>query len=213
MFPQVVPFALRSPILPRNGYGDTLSSLAKMASQDAELARKEHEGGFKFVRSMHLVAIWSSLETCIEELLCVLYEYKNNSIKLIADSGYKKAKPVVGKSRAAYQIRRWETSLDEPLYLRRQMHMLGVLKFSVNFDEGICRKIQELSEMRNCIVHNKGRVDQKMIDRCPWINKRYQLGDEIILSSNDVQVTQAACGEVTVTLMSTLASSDLVPKK
>ncbi|RYY51466.1 MAG: hypothetical protein EOO06_00240 [Chitinophagaceae bacterium] len=57
----------------------------------------------------------------------------------------------------------------------------GLTKFDKKKDKV---NINELAQVRNCLVHNNGIVDRKLLTTCEWLTKTYKVGDYIKINND-----------------------------
>jgi hypothetical protein len=162
---------------------EAIQRLIYFTKNDAEFAKEEISDNFRRVRSHHLVAIWSAVETTIEHMLV-------NHIRMVPDADKiisahvptikpRQIKRITIRE-ANRTIRAWEGELSHIKELmEKQLEMLRVFGINITLDPSISRSLSEMSGLRNVIVHNAGLIDQPFLDNCPW--RSDTVGDRVII--------------------------------
>ncbi len=158
------------------------------AQELERLAMEEVKNGFPLLYAHSVVAVWSALEAaipqfCADWLMCFPQLLENKpfakvsiqaSSVLIAD----KRILVEGIIQTLQQI----TQAPLKVGVGRFDVLLDAVGISVPTEEERRRTLFELSKVRNVIVHQGGKADNKFISECPWVNatlgQRVPIGPE-----------------------------------
>ncbi len=170
-----------------------------------DLAREEEKTDFARLRAHSSVAMWSVLESSIDDLtfnLSTLFTEKVSSSSTTR-AGEDDALPE--HTRRAFD--RWRSKIvgRASNVVDQQLLILSNLGVSCQLDEKFLPVLIELSEARNIIVHHRSLVDARFLKRCPHLaaslGDRYVIDREKYLSFYDAvgayaQALLQACTDV-----------------
>lgn len=162
---------------------DVYESRKKHYEKLEKFAEREIEKGHPYLFSLSCVKLWSILEAAVDFILIRLLQ---NSEQLKLSQRLLKIKgPLLPLLQA---------SEDERVVFLREalLHDIGAeLKIGIGRFEGpldelgfggavasnVRRVLLELAEVRNVIVHKAGKIDSRLLERCPWLS--FQIGESI----------------------------------
>jgi hypothetical protein len=155
------------------------------ANQDAEWVEREIVNNFPILHSHSVVAIWSILEVLVEDLAVCWLANTPEAWKLpqilklkIAVGEYERLSPPERPRYIIYELNR-SLSVDLKAGLGRLDPILSIFGIAPIVGHNLRQAIYELGQIRNVIVHRGSRVDQKLLDDCPWLT--WRLGEEMII--------------------------------
>lgn len=158
-------------------------------SQIEEYARSQRENNFSYLYELAVVRIWSILEACCEDLAIETISM-DESIRN-SDTLRKLKGPLLEfselssteQARVLLQELRWEIKAPLQRGIGRFEVVLDAVGRGGPVDEIVRKVLFELSEIRNAIVHNNAKVDQRLAQNCSWL--KVEIGQPISLSNND----------------------------
>jgi hypothetical protein len=153
------------------------------AEKRASFANSQLKEGFSTIYSHAVVAIWSSLEAFIEDI--IVESFIINPTLLQSESILKIKIPLSEYDRLTpderYRYIISEISRQTNAELRQGIKrfeiLLGFVNLSGPVDEELRKTFIELCAIRNVIVHRASIIDRKLIEACPWLN--LQLGEKL----------------------------------
>lgn len=158
------------------------------------LAQEEQKTDFVRLRAHSSVAMWSVLESSIEELAF-------NLATLFPDRLLKASGAVTEETAAAANMRgafeRWKSKIvgKGASVVDRQLTMLSELGLTCPLERRFIPTLVELSEARNIIVHHRSVIDRRFLDRCSHLNAspgdRYMIDREKFLLFYDAVTAYA----------------------
>jgi hypothetical protein len=185
--------------------------LMQFAKTDAAFAAEEIKNEFNTVLSHHAVAIWAAVESTIEQLLI-------NHIRKAPDSKERilASHPAIKGERlkttterdARSTIRIWESSLTERSTIERAILMLNAFGVALQLDSNTKRQLTEMAEMRNVILHRRGRADQRLLEKCSWL--RVKVGQEVRINPERLGGYIDASHKFAIELMGRLTKSPYI---
>lgn len=176
-------------------------NLHARSKEDAAFIEEEIENHFRRVRAHHLVAMWSATETCVETTLQNCYLHLDRAHEIARRHGYTSAKIARSAWEARNMVRGWRDKLQEMPELKRDEAVLRAFQIPVSFDDGDVGRADEISGIRNCIVHNKGVVGSHLLTKCPRLQARWREGDEILLESQDCTDAFDVCSGILLAIL------------
>lgn len=139
-------------------------------------AAEQEPRGFPYLYAIATVRLWTILESSVEELVIrMLLEYPEswgaNAIQKLRGPlvEFAKASPSERAEYLADQLKQEVKAVLKPGVGRFEA-LLEAIGLGGPVDDSVRRALLELSEVRNVIVHRAGRVDAKLLERCPWLS-------------------------------------------
>lgn len=175
----------RDPYTTEDAYDRAIHEADELAS----FAREEKERGHSYIYEIAIVKLWSMLETYVDgHAYDVLLHHENLReldavrnlrgplLEFATASRDEQAEFLLAELKLAVKatlqrgVGRFEAVLDA-------VHLGGPV------DPHVRRKILELSQVRNVIVHRGGEVDRQLTDRCPWVH--HTIGSKLLITARD----------------------------
>ena len=158
-------------------------------SRIEEYARSQKENNFPYLYELAVVRIWSILEACCEDLAIETISM-DESIRN-SDTLRKLKGPLLEFSELSSteqaRVLLQELRRDVKAPLQRGIGRFEIVLDAVGrggpVDEIVRKVLFELSEIRNAIVHNNAKVDQRLAQNCSWLKAK--IGQPISLSHDD----------------------------
>jgi hypothetical protein len=154
------------------------------SKREAKLAQAEVDSGFPLLHAQALVAIWTLLEAAISEFLEAWIKNQPSAIQIdqiqklqIRLGEYERH---VGDSRFAYIVDQLEQKYakENTRYgYERFEKLLSLFDLRSDIPPRLNKALIEFSQIRNCIVHKAGIVDNQLLHSCPWLT--YKIGERI----------------------------------
>lgn len=140
--------------------------------QQWELTASEHvSDGFSTVHRHSLVGLWCVVETAIEDSVLLILEKSPVAEDLLVKAGYR-IKPSPVSLLKPYQLRRLYSALEHQAREGRSVaeawvHLLSALDVVINLDPASIEALAEANELRNCILHRGGVLDDRAAENAP----------------------------------------------
>jgi len=135
---------------------------------------KEHIGsGFSTVHRHSLVGLWCAVETAVEDSVILILEKSPQAEELLRNAGYKvTTAPLAGLNEE--QLRRVYSSLERQARDRGNIaeawiDLLAALDVKFSLSTQSISAIAEANEVRNCILHRKGEIDDRAASKAPGL--------------------------------------------
>jgi hypothetical protein len=165
-------------------------SLAE-AESVAALAQAEVDSGFFLLLSHAVVDIWGALECAVDDLLTawIMHEPSVQNLEEI-----QQIRVPLALFQSLNDEEKAQMLLDELKRAKRTSFSRGVVGFedllsvfglSGPLDDELRRVLIEVRQVRNCIVHRRGRVDRRFVETCPWLGHR--TGDKLCITTADFE--------------------------
>jgi hypothetical protein len=142
---------------------------------EADLAQLELLEGFPITLSQFIVDVWGLLEAFVRGLVALSLEKLDGMhfdavTKLRVRIGeYEQQK---GSARFHYIVKLLER--EEASSVKngadRFESLLACVGLQGSLPKNLRQALYELSQLRNCIVHNARRADMQLIENCPWLD-------------------------------------------
>lgn len=207
-FPKYIELAATNPRLRDIGPAlrKTIRDLHGRASENADLLKDSVGDHFERVYAHHLISVWGATETCIETTLQNCYMHIPDAHLIAKSAGFAKAKPANNTYEARKAVRGWLSIIDEHELKAAEIvfHAFGV---NCSFDERDARRVQEISSIRNCILHNRGKITNYYLEMSPDLQERWAIGDDIILTREDSANAFFCCGRILTNILSAVVAS------
>lgn len=156
-----------------------------------ENTAKEHvENDFSIVHRHSLVGLWCVMENMIEDSLILILEKYPDAEEKLLKAGYI-PKPSNLQKLNYYQLQRVYSGLerqarDHGNIAEAWVHLLGVMDVNINLPKEITDTIAEINEVRNCILHRRGKIDEKAALKAPalksFVNQEISIGEQHYLT-------------------------------
>ena len=176
--------------------GVNTEPLTRMAREylSWEEKAKEHIGsGFTTVHRHSLVGLWCVVETAVEDSVVLILEKSPQAEDLLCNAGYKvKPSPLVGLNEE--QLRRVYSSLEKQARDRGNiteawLDLLAALDVKFSLSAQNINAIAEANEVRNCILHRGGEIDDRAASKAPGlkavIGQRIEVDEKQYLGYSD----------------------------
>ena len=183
-------------------------SLAEALSYDdgvLELAQREMNEGYPITYTQFIVDIWGLLEAGVRSLVSHWLQNEKDAMQC---SAVQRLKIRVGdyerhSGPARYQFIVQMLEREEASSLKKGLDRFESLLTSVELGGVVPQKLKlalyELSQLRNCIVHNARRADRQLIESCSWLN--FEKGAHIRLSIEQLDNYNRAVMDYSVLLL------------
>jgi len=144
------------------------------AKADAELVKKEASTDFPLLHSHSIVAVWGILEVLAEDFAVT---WLRNVPSAWQGADLTKIRVPLStlqltddeRSRFVLNELQRSTGADLRKGAGKLKSVLSPFDLAPPVGANIQRALHELCQVRNVIVHGAGRVDQKLLDECPWL--------------------------------------------
>jgi hypothetical protein len=189
-FPRIVELIGVKEEQDNQGKDESRLSLTEIAAR-AEFAKNEAEKGHPTLFAHALVATWSVVETCIEDIgvgflvnePAFLNKEVFSKVKVpLAEfellDKEERARFLLGEVERQRAARRYGVDRFEPL--------LEPFGLSGAVPDEIKKPIYACDHIRNVIVHRRSVVDRRLVESCPWLNAK--IGDRIFVTARDFRM-------------------------
>lgn len=152
-----------------------IKKLIAGAATDAAFAADEIANGFNTIFSHHAVAMWGAVETTIEQTLVSHIRKLPDAAAVVAGSA---SSLNTGKLRTTTEreakatIKMWEQAIKIDSAMGRSVKMLKAFDINISLSSDLSRELDEMSEIRNIIVHRAGFADERFMKKCPWTKSK-----------------------------------------
>ena len=153
------------------------------------LAEEEQKSDFSTLRAHSIVAMWSAVETTVDQILLNMSLLYPDKLSSAAGDATLPATPSEDEVKRLY--RKWKASVhgSKNNVIERHLYMLSALGLPCSLDDSQIAAATEINEVRNIIVHNKAVVDDRFLSRCPHltvaIGQKYLLSMEKFVAFHD----------------------------
>ena len=167
------------------------------AKSMADFAQNEIDNDFPVLHSQAVVSLWGSLETLA---LTVVSDWITNKPEILRQEPWRNLKVKVGEYEtfdAEQKASHLASSIDQVLSgpmmggVTRFESLLETVGLKGGVSEEVRRGLWELHQIRNIIVHKRGKADRKMCEACPWLG---------LIPGSEVSVTTQTYHEYSVTV-------------
>lgn len=149
---------------------------ALLAEQDLHehKAREIVRSDFANINAHALVGLWSAIEVAVEDTVVLILMKDAKSQQELRNSGFKFKKHFTGSTLEEGPARSLAGAIFKQARNARGLSesyvfVLQSLGLNVHVDESTCRRMNETSYIRNCILHRGGIVDQKVHQLAPGL--------------------------------------------
>jgi len=159
------------------------STELEAAAHERALAQTEVDNGFPLLHEQASVFLWGSLEAFVRNFCSSWLRHREGAwqseavLRLRVRLGeYESLDPA---ARSLWVIDLLDQEVAGPLKMgvNRFEALLNPFGLDGPIDSNTSKKLFELAQVRNVIVHRRGRADRRLIDACPWLNT--QLGERV----------------------------------
>jgi hypothetical protein len=182
---------------------------AKIRREQAQLAAAsvtpEVHAGFPLLHAHATVSSWSMLESCVES---VILEWLLANPRALQTDSVSKIKIELGQyegldpdQRMRYiidEIKR-STKADLKIGAGRFEAILDALEIKTSISQDLKKKLMELSQIRNILVHKAGIADRRLVESCPWL--RFEIGQRVRVDYPMYKEIEAAVPEYVGTVV------------
>jgi hypothetical protein len=170
--------AVTNPYNPDTGEGTPpAEQIAELeaAREEAAFAQAEIETDFLKLRAHSLVDEWGALEVLVDDLLVAWF---TNSPALLSKRETAKLRIPLGEFQQLDDEERLRFLVQELARDRKADLKAGVTRFEVLLGAidldgevrgSLKRDVFEAHQVRNAIVHRRGRADRRLLAACPWM--------------------------------------------
>lgn len=140
-------------------------------------AKKEIEAGFPLLHEQATVALWGGMEAYLKD---VCAEWLLNRKEALQGEVVGRLRVRVGQyesldpeERARFLVDLIDQEVSAPLKsgVGRFEALLDALGLGGPVDDGLRKRMFELSQVRNLVVHRQGIVDRRFAEACPWVSQ------------------------------------------
>ena len=158
----------------------------KAAAEQKTLAQREVDKGFPLLHEQATVFLWGSLEALIRSFVA---SWLGNRQEAWQSPDVKKLKVNLGDyealdpgDRCLWVVDLLDKATGAPLRVgvNRFDELLRPFGLQGPFPDDAKKTLFELSQVRNALMHRRGRADRRLIDACPWLE--LSPGDQIEIS-------------------------------
>ncbi len=170
-----------------NKDSDHITQVAKIEL----LATSEVKSDFPLLHSAATILLWGALETSFKDFL-VRWLQKHPDSRNVPGLSRIKIKLVEYENlniddRMHYLLDQFERELSAALRpgIGRFDCLLKPFELKPKVDDEVRRDLNEISAVRNILVHKAGIVDAKFVGLCPWLN--LGVGEPVKVRGDDLQ--------------------------
>ena len=160
-----------------------IDTLINLAPEQAEWARKQKESGFSDIHRHSIVSIWGALEVCIEDTIVLILINDPSCYKSLVESGIKMKEGYKSniKEKQAHLIYK---SIERKVRANHGagkafVEILRLFEINIFINNQLISILDEINEVRNCILHNSGIINDKATMKVPNLKK--YLNREILI--------------------------------
>ena len=174
-------------------------------SRDANLAQSELDKECSTLSTFGTLALWSWFESFMLDFVALWIEKRPKTIaegytaRVRIDLVELSRLNVRDRARLIVDELDKTTSGESRLGAGRFEKLLEPIGFNVTLDAEFKKTFLEFQQVRNCIAHRFGVVDQKLAHRCPWLKVR--VGDDLALTLDQFTAYSIAVQEYILELI------------
>jgi hypothetical protein len=174
----------------------------------ATFAREQVAQGHPLLHAHTTVALWTSLEVMIEDLLVAWLINKPEALQAPA---FKAIRVHVAEYERLDKEDRIRLLIQELERATNAAYKQGVGRFEIilqgigldgAIEEDTRKTLYELSHVRNLIVHRSGLVDRRFMESCPWLDST--IGTDFVVSPQKFLEYFMAVSDYVTTLINRL---------
>lgn len=156
-------------------------------------AKEYRDADFSTVHRHSLIGLWSFVETAVEDSIILILERSPQAEELLRNAGYK-PKPSLNQRMKKEKLNRVYASLEKQARDRGNIaeawiDLLGSLDVKFLLSKDKIAAIAEANEVRNCILHRGGVIDERAASKAPGlaphIGQKIKVGKKQYLSYYD----------------------------
>jgi hypothetical protein len=156
----------------------------------AAFAKNEAEKGHPILHGNALVAIWSAVDTCIEDIAVGLLL---NDPAILKNEVFSKIRIPLAEFEILDKEERARFLLGE-VERQKASRRHGVARFESFLEpfglsgavaDDVKQHVYACNHMRNVIVHRRSVVDRKLVENCPWLNLK--IGERLVVTTYEYQ--------------------------
>lgn len=195
---------LAGPELVKKFGSQAVGTLRTFNSETVELAKwleELAEDDFALVNAHALVALWSGIETCVENIVVIalvndqsIVEAAKAEVKVLKGPGI----PGEPEARAAFRSLERKARQKEQGVLRAYDWLLELVGVPRDPGSDLSLAFDEINAVRNCILHLAGTADQRTVDAAPRLE--LNVGAEVRISREQLDFYYDVMGTFTVEL-------------
>ncbi len=180
----------------------------ELIEAEEKFATEQSAQGIPYLYDLAVVRLWGTLAACIDDVVAAALQNpescKDN--KLLARLkgpliSFRSASPVEQAEYLAETLRR-ELNASLKVGVGRFEDILDPIGMAGAVDEVIRKLLLELSQVRNVVVHKRGRVDKRYLESCPWSSQN--IGDQVATNAESFDLYYHAAHWYLNTLISRL---------
>jgi hypothetical protein len=183
------------------------SVMEAMARDTAAFIEQPDAHWLERVYAHHLVSLWAATETCIETTLQNCYLHIEGAHEIARAHGHSSAKPAASAWEARNFVRGWRSKLNNMPETKIDETLFKAFGIQVAFTTEDIERAEEVSEIRNCLIHNRGIASLHLLRKCSRLQTRWQEGDEIRLARTDCEDTYDLCGRILQCVANSIVAS------
>ena len=194
--------------MPEADHGSIQLARAKDAPSDAAFAQQEIDIKFATIFAHHTIAVWAAIETTLEQILVSYLVRTPDSDSLLAKlaptlKAGKIKTDTLRKTKLA--VRMWEATLDDKSTIGRSLAMLAAVGVHTAISKQAQQSLDEMSEVRNVILHRAGFLDETFTEKCPWFEMPPD--GRLRIDQPMMNLYFSAAGELAIALIGAVVSS------
>lgn len=159
-----------------------------------ESKAKEHiDSNFSTVHRHSLIGLWCVVETAVEDSVMLILERSPQAEELLSHAGYRPSQsPILGLERE--KLYRVYAGLEKQARDRGNiavawLDLLSALDVKFSISKDAISAIAEVNEVRNCILHRGGEIDERAASKAPGlkplIGQKIEIGEKQYLRYYD----------------------------
>lgn len=153
------------------------------AKEISEIAKKEIKNDYSFIHGQWSILLYVNLEALVKKI--VINNLKNTDYLHLKE--FEKMKlETFDNLEAEYKYdsiyRKYELKITSGLNYGHERFLTILKPFGYCWEssEQSVRKLSELAQVRNILLHKNGHSDKMIVERCPWLDLKY--GQKIIIT-------------------------------
>jgi len=169
-----------------NGKDDT--GISYLIAENESLAAKAKEfieSDFDQINSHGLIGLWCAVETAVEDTVVLILMNDDKAQSVLQSHGLLTVKSSIKFPPSDNEARKVYSSLENQVRNTKKevgksyCHLLSVLGINISVESQILETLCEINEVRNCILHRGGIIDDKAVAKSPsltqYLNKKIKL--------------------------------------
>jgi hypothetical protein len=171
-----------------------VSPLSKLSAQQlveerskseklVDYAKREEKSGFSYIHELAITRLWSIVEAALDEVS--LYCLKKHPQILESDYFKKIKAPIIEflklskEDQLEHLLERFKNEVNSNLKIGMGQinSLMEPMGLTGSTPDQIARLILELQQIRHLLAHTNGKVDKRVLNRCPWI--KFSMGEKL----------------------------------